>query len=140
MNYPHWKTTPASEAGWFEALTALARYLRGPDGCPWDRKQSSKNFADYLREEAEELDEAFEEDDNEHIEEEWGDTFFCMLATMAAAEEEGRCNLRRALQRIHEKMIRRHGHIFGEHTAETPEDAVKVWNRIKAAERDSVSE
>lgn len=133
--YPHYEKTPQSEQDWFEALVALARYLRSPNGCPWDRKQSSINFAGFLKEEADELMEAYSEQDDEHIEEEWGDTFFCMLATVAAAEEEGRFSLKDALEKIHEKMIRRHGHVFGEHDAETPEDAVRVWNTIKAEER-----
>ena len=133
--YPHYEKRPQSEQDWFEALVALARYLRSPKGCPWDRKQASINFAGFLKEEADELVEAYEEHDDEHIEEEWGDTFFCMLATVAAAEEEGRFSLEHALEKIHAKMIRRHGHVFGDHDAETPEDAVRVWNNIKAAER-----
>ncbi|MBI5094410.1 MAG: nucleotide pyrophosphohydrolase [Candidatus Hydrogenedentes bacterium] len=132
--YPHLKKTPESESDWFEALVSLARYLRGPDGCPWDRKQSAKNFADFAREEAVELDEAFGKQDNSHIEEEFGDTFFCMLATAAAAEEEGRFTLGHALERIHEKMIRRHDHVFGEKKAQTPEEAVQMWNDVKARE------
>ncbi len=133
--HPHLDKEPSTELEWFEALINLARYLRSPDGCPWDRKQTSKNFADCLREEAQELDEAFESGDNDHIEEEFGDTLFCMLATAAAAEEEKRFTLAHALERIHEKMIRRHGHIFGDHEANTPEEAVDVWNKIKAEEK-----
>ena len=134
--YPHFDKEPETEREWFEALMALARYLRSPAGCPWDRKQTSRDFAGFLIEEADELIEAFTEQDNDHIEEEWGDTFFCMLATIAAAEEEGRFNLKDALEHIHQKMIRRHGHVFGEHEAETPEDAVNVWNSIKSSEKE----
>lgn len=132
--YPHLKKLPETESEWFEAVINLARYLRSPQGCPWDRQQTAKNFADFAREEAVELDEAFAMDDNEKIEEEYGDTFFCMLATVAAAEEEGRFALRHALERIHEKMIRRHDHVFGENKAQTPEQAIESWNTIKAAE------
>jgi tetrapyrrole methylase family protein / MazG family protein len=133
--HPHIEKQPESLPEWFEALFQMARYLRGPQGCPWDRKQTSKNFADFLREEAAELDEAFANDDNTHIEEEFGDTFFNMLACAAAAEEEGRFTLQNALERIHEKMIRRHDHVFGEQTAKTPEDAIAVWNAIKDREK-----
>lgn len=133
-HYPHLSKTPVTEAEWFEALINLARFLRGPNGCPWDREQSAKNFADYAREEAVELDEAFAKGDNPHIEEEFGDTLFCMLAMVAAAEVEGRFTFQHALERIHEKMIRRHDHVFGEKKASTPEEAVEMWNEIKAQE------
>lgn len=133
--YAHVNKHPENEGEWFEALVALARYLRGPEGCPWDRKQGSVNFAGFLKEECEELLEAFEGTDNAHIEEEWGDTLFCLLATVAAAEEEGRFSLKSALERIHEKMVRRHGHVFGTHKAANAEEAVEVWNTIKAKEK-----
>lgn len=129
---------PQNEIDWFDALIRLARYLRGPEGCPWDRKQRSKDFGRFCLDEAHELAEAFAHQDFSHVEEEWGDTLFTLLATMAALEEEGRSSLARALKRIHEKMVRRHGHIFGDHVAETPEDAAAVWNRIKAEERGAI--
>jgi len=136
--YRHIGKIPQSEPDWFEALVGLARYLRSPEGCLWDRKQSARNFAGFAREEAAELVAAFEESDADvHIEEEWGDTLFTLLAMAAAAETEGRFTLRRALERTHEKMIRRHGHIFGEHAADTPEDVVDVWNTIKAQEKEN---
>jgi tetrapyrrole methylase family protein/MazG family protein len=133
--YPHWKKTPESEQEWFQVLADLARFLRGPDGCPWDRDQSAEDFAKFAREEAVELKEAFEKNDNDHIEEEFGDTLFCMLAAAAAAEAEGRFTLRRALERAHEKMIRRHEHVFGENKAGSAEDAIESWNRIKEQEK-----
>jgi tetrapyrrole methylase family protein / MazG family protein len=134
-SYPHIQKIPQSEPEWMQALIALSRFLRSPEGCPWDRKQSANSFAQFVREEAAELVEAFgEEDANEHIEEEWGDTLFTLLATMAAAESEGRFCLEHALRRAHEKMIRRHGHIFGEHTAQNPDEVVEVWRKIKERE------
>lgn len=133
--YPHWTKTPETELDWFEALTKLARYLRSPDGCPWDREQSSQNFASFAAGEVNELNEAFRTGNNDHIEEELGDALFCILATAAAAEEEGQFTLRSALERIHKKMIRRHSHVFGEKKAQTPEDAVRSWNQTKEEEK-----
>ncbi len=133
--YPHWKKTPETENDWFEALIALARYLRSPGGCPWDQERSALDFGRYAEEEAGEMVEALERDDRDHMEEEFGDTLFVMLATAAAAEEEGRFTLKSALQRAHEKMIRRHDHVFGEIRAATPEDAVAAWNKIKEREK-----
>ena len=135
--YPHVRKIPQSELEWLEALIALSRFLRSPEGCPWDRKQTAESFARFVHEEAGELVEAFHEGHtNEHIEEEWGDTLFTLLASLAAAETEGRFTLEHALRRTHEKMVRRHGHIFGTHTAESPEDVVEVWREIKQREKD----
>ena len=131
---------PQTETDAFSALMALARFLRSPEGCPWDRKQTTNSFAAFILEEAGELCEALESKPEAMAEEEWGDTFFTILACMAAAEEEGKFTLARALQRAHEKMVRRHAHIFGDHVAETPEEVMQVWQAIKAqeqAERDS---
>jgi tetrapyrrole methylase family protein/MazG family protein len=132
---PHINKTPENEEQWFATLVRLARYLRSPQGCPWDRKQTVQSFARFLAEEAQELDDAVKDNDHEHIIEEFGDMFFCALMTAAVAEDEGWFQLRDALEKAHEKMIRRHAHIFGEHTAETSDDAVRVWERVKAEEK-----
>lgn len=126
---------PRSEAEWLQVLMDLARFLRSPEGCPWDRKQTCQSFARFVGEEAEELLEAVELGDNDHIAEEWGDTLFTLFATAAAAEAEGRFGLKTALERAHEKMVRRHAHVFGEHSADTAEEAVDVWQKIKAEEK-----
>lgn len=136
-SYPHIENPPESESEWFEALISLARYLRTPQGCPWDREQRAADFAHFLTDEAEELVEAVESGDNVHAREEFGDAFFTLLATVAAAEEEGRFRLEDALRLIHEKMIRRHEHVFGDATAETAEDAIRVWDEAKRKERGS---
>lgn len=132
---PHIDTPPETEAEWFDALVRLARYLRSPQGCPWDRRQSGQSFASFSQEETAELVEAYEENDNDHIAEEFGDVLFTLLASAAAAESEGRFVLRDALARTHEKMIRRHGHVFGDEAAESPQEAADAWNRVKAQER-----
>ncbi len=134
--YPHLDRAPEDEKDWFEALTKLARYLRGPDGCPWDREHSAAEFAADALEEAGELLDAFAGGNNAEIEEEWGDTFFVLLASAVAAEAEGRFTLREALEKAHGKMIRRHEHVFGDAKASSPEEAINRWNQIKARERD----
>ncbi len=135
-DFPHWKRVPESERDWFEALLDLARYLRGPEGCPWDRVQTSADFAGYMKGEAEELVAAVASGDAAHAQEEFGDTLFTLLAVAAAAESEGRMNVLQALRAAHEKMIRRHEHVFGDVKAETPEDAVRIWEDVKRRERE----
>lgn len=132
---PHLSKQPHSEIDWFEALAALARYLRSPSGCPWDREQSAHRFAQYAVEEAGELVEALESGDNAEAEEEFGDALFVLLATAAAAEEEGRFNLFNAMRLAHEKMIRRHGHVFGDVKADSLDDIVAQWDKVKAEEK-----
>lgn len=134
-NLPYINNLPENEGEWFAALGALARYLRGHEGCPWDRKQTARSFASYLTEEVEELHEAMDSGDKAHAEEEFGDVLFCLIATAACAESEGLFTLENALRRAHEKMVRRHEHVFGEDRAGTAEDALASWNRIKARER-----
>ncbi|HOZ47499.1 MAG TPA: MazG nucleotide pyrophosphohydrolase domain-containing protein [Candidatus Hydrogenedentes bacterium] len=132
---PHLDKEPETELEWFDALLRLARFLRSPQGCPWDRKQTTASFARYVGEEAEELREAVAEEENGHIEEEYGDVLFCLLMMAATAEDEGRFKLREAFARAHAKMIRRHGHIFGGREVSSVDDIVRVWEEIKAEER-----
>lgn len=132
---PHLHKTPETSTDWFDALAALARYLRSPEGCPWDRERTALEFAGFAGEETEELREALVSGDNRHAEEEFGDCFFTLMACMAAAEAEGRFSLETALARAHEKLVRRHEHVFRKDKAVTPEEAMASWQKIKAKER-----
>lgn len=132
---PHLKRDPETEDEWFQALIDLARYLRGPEGCPWDREQTVADFIRHAGGEARELEEAAQNNDNTHLAEEFGDTFFTLLAAAAAAESEGRFRLVDSLKSAHEKMIRRHEHVFGDEKAATPEDAIRIWEKVKAREK-----
>lgn len=132
---PYIESVPSSESEWFQALIDLARYLREPEGCPWDREQSALDFAKYAKGEVEEFVEALEGTDSAHIEEEFGDALFTLLASAAAAEEQGLFTLKGSLSRAHEKMVRRHDHVFGENRATTPEEAIEAWEKAKAEER-----
>lgn len=133
---PHLTAQPSSEIEWFEALTSLARFLRTPEGCPWDREQSTTDFAKYAIEESREFAQACQAGDADHIREEFGDAFFVLLAAAAAAEEEGLFQLKDALALAHEKMVRRHDHVFGEVKAKTPEEAMAAWNASKVREKE----
>jgi len=134
-DHPHLEKTPETETDWFAALAALARYLRSPEGCPWDRERTALEFAAFCGGETDELREALESGDNHHAEEEYGDCFFTLLACMAAAEAEGRFTLESALARAHEKLVRRHDHVFRANKAATPEEAMASWQQIKEKEK-----
>ncbi len=133
---PYLDKAPKNERDWLEALVKLARYLRTPGGCPWDRAQTSRDFARFAQDEAKEYLEAFEgESDDDHIAEELGDCLFTLFASMVAGEEEGRFTVLDALRGAHDKMVRRHAHVFADDPAATPEDAVAAWERVKAEEK-----
>ncbi|MGC8738147.1 MAG: MazG nucleotide pyrophosphohydrolase domain-containing protein [Candidatus Hydrogenedens sp.] len=123
----------------FELLISLARYLRSPEGCPWDRKQTSLDFAKYAKEECEEFIEALEKGSIDEINEEFGDALFILLASAVAGEFEGKMNLLKALQCAHKKMIRRHEHVFGDKKAVTEEEAWNSWHKVKESEKKNKS-
>ena len=138
--YPHLTSAPHTESEWFQALADLARFLRTPVGCPWDREQSAHDFAKFAVGETEEYIEALAKPnpgkkDDEHAAEEFGDALFTLLASAAAAEEEGRFKIQDALEAAHQKMIRRHDHVFGPNKATTPEEAERAWEQAKANEK-----
>ena len=105
--------------------------LRSPEGCPWDREQTPASIRGNLLEEAYECVEAINDGEPEHIQEELGDLY--LLATMFAVmyEEAGSFTTADALGTISEKLIRRHPHVFGDSTADTPDAVIAQWNDIK---------
>lgn len=134
--FPLMQRPPETEGEWFEALGNLTRFLRSPEGCPWDQEHSALQFAEFAEGEIRELCEALLSGDNDHVEEEFGDSLFTLLACMAAAEAEGRFTLKNALMRAHVKMVRRHDHVFRKDRAATPEEAMASWQEIKKREKE----
>lgn len=128
-------TNYSKEGEVFETLLELARYLRGPDGCPWDRKQTSLDFAKYASEECGEYIASIEKGDENEITEEFGDVLFTLLASAVACETEGKMNIFEALKKAHAKMLRRHTHVFSENRAQTEKEAWDSWQKIKELEK-----
>jgi uncharacterized protein YabN with tetrapyrrole methylase and pyrophosphatase domain len=89
---PYISKFPENEREWFQALADLARYLRTPEGCPWDREHNSRQFAAFMADESKEYVEALDSGDNAHAEEEFGDCLFTLLASAAAAETSARAS------------------------------------------------
>lgn len=126
---------PVTTGEWVEALITLIRFLRSPEGCPWDREQTALDYARFSVEEGEELREALLSGDNAHAAEESGDCLFTVLACAVAAEDEGRFSIQEALRGICEKMVRRHAHVFGEDKATTTDEVLASWEAIKKQEK-----
>ncbi|HOQ88786.1 MAG TPA: MazG nucleotide pyrophosphohydrolase domain-containing protein [Candidatus Hydrogenedentes bacterium] len=136
-NLPYLNFEPGNESEWFAALCGLVRFLRSPEGCPWDREQGPVDFARYAVKETDEYIEALQQEDHNHAREEFGDALFVLLSSGIAAESRGIFRLEDALRYAHEKMVRRHDHVFGENKATTAEEAVSAWAKIKAQEKKS---
>ncbi|NOT62390.1 MAG: nucleoside triphosphate pyrophosphohydrolase [Acidobacteria bacterium] len=116
-------------------LIDLMARLRAPDGCPWDREQNFTTLAPMLIEEAYEVIEAAEAKDWPALRDELGDLLFQIVFYGQIASDEGHFVLNDSIGRVHEKMVRRHPHVFGEETVASTADVLVNWEAIKAAER-----
>ena len=126
----------AKDAGrWFERLVQLQARLRAPNGCPWDVEQTHLTLRTYLIEEAYEVLEALESGDDTKFAEELGDLLLQVVFHAQIAAEEKRFNAADVVREIHQKMVRRHPHVFGEKRAKDADEVLKNWEQIKAAER-----
>lgn len=118
-----------------QLLHVMAR-LRDPDGgCPWDLQQNFDTIAPYTVEEAHEVAEAIARDDRSELKDELGDLLLQVVFHARMAEEEGSFDFQDVAQASHDKMVRRHPHVFGAARSETPEQVKQDWESIKAAER-----
>lgn len=119
----------------YETFQEVIARLRGPDGCPWDRKQTHKTLTQNLIEEAYEVIEAMEEDDPSQMAEEFGDLLLQITLNAQIGFENGEFNMIDILTGIHDKLIRRHPHVFGDMKTEDISNVLETWEKIKASER-----
>ncbi|MCX4823632.1 nucleoside triphosphate pyrophosphohydrolase [Streptomyces sp. NBC_01142] len=112
--------------------------------CPWSSQQTHEGLAKYGIEEAYELVEAIEDGDRDELREELGDVLLQVVfhAAIAQEDEAEPFSIDDVAGTIVEKLIHRHPHVFGDATAETPEEVREHWLRTKAIEkqRDSVTD
>src|SRR6266852_8829655 len=122
---------------WFEKLVGVQARLRAPNGCPWDREQTHQSLRTYLIEEAYEVLEALESGNDGKFVEEMGDLLLQIVFHSQIAREEGRFTVAEVIREIHDKMIRRHPHVFGKTRAKDSAEVLRNWEQIKAEERRS---
>jgi tetrapyrrole methylase family protein / MazG family protein len=118
-----------------DRLRGVVARLRGPGGCPWDRKQTVRSVRPFILEEAHEVVEAIDDGDPAHLREELGDVLFHVLLLARMNEERGRFTLADVAAGIADKLVRRHPHVFGTARAKTAGDVVRSWEEIKDRER-----
>ena len=128
-------SSPVAAGAWFEKLVVLQARLRAPNGCPWDREQTHTTLRTYLIEEAYEVLDALESGDDEKFAEEMGDLLLQVVFHSQIAAEERRFTVADVIREVHEKMVRRHPHVFGDQRAKDAEEVLKTWHQIKAQER-----
>jgi tetrapyrrole methylase family protein/MazG family protein len=121
------------------AISRIADRLRAPDGCPWDREQTHASLRPHLLEEAYEALEALDSGDLDRLRDELGDLLFQVAIHAQVAHEEGAFDIADVAQRLGEKLVRRHPHVF-EGVAIEGGDLLGQWERIKRDERAGDSE
>lgn len=123
-------------------LTALQKLidvvakLRSPDGgCPWDLVQTPSSLTPYIIEEAYEVVDAIKSGDQQAIAQELGDLLLQVVLQSQIASEEGSFILAEVAQKITQKLIRRHPHVFGNVSVQSIDEVRQNWEEIKAAEK-----
>ena len=119
----------------FEDLVQLMTRLRGPDGCPWDRKQTLPDLKPYIIEEAYEVVDAIDRDDRAALLEEIGDMLLEAVFVAEITREEGTFDVYDSITAIHDKLVRRHPHVFGDVIANDADQVITNWEKLKQAER-----
>lgn len=119
----------------FPDLEEMVKLLRAPNGCPWDRVQTSESIKGNMIEEAYELVDAIERGDTDGMEEETGDVLLQAAFHSVMQAERGEFTGSDALTRIVKKLIFRHSHIFGKDKAGDSGEALGVWEKNKREEK-----
>jgi MazG family protein len=99
--------------------------------CPWDREQTARTIVPHTVEEAYEVADAALADDRAKLLDELGDLLFQVYFLALLLEEEGAGDLEAVARGVHEKLVRRHPHVFGDVEARTAGRVRENWERIK---------
>jgi tetrapyrrole methylase family protein/MazG family protein len=130
-------TLAAPVAGEVARFAELVRTLR--ERCPWDREQTHQTLTRHLIEETYEVLEAIESGDPAHLEEELGDLLFQVVFHATLAAEEGEFTLADVARGVHDKLVGRHPHVFGDVVADTAGQVMRNWEHIKQVEKGTTS-
>jgi MazG family protein len=115
-------------------LQALTERLRRD--CPWDREQTERTIVPHTVEEAYEVADAALARDDAKLADELGDLLFQVYFLALLLEEKGGDDLEAVARGIHDKLVRRHPHVFGDADAKTAERVRERWEQIKRTDED----
>ena len=119
----------------FFDLIGIMETLRGKDGCPWDKEQDHKTLTKSLIEETYEVVEAIEKEDPDMLLEELGDVLFQVVFHAELSREEGNFDIYDVIEKISEKMIHRHPHVFKDVKVKDSSEVLENWDEIKKEEQ-----
>ena len=123
-----------------EILDAFGRFLDVLDElrekCPWDRKQTNSSLRPNTIEECFELSDALVADDTQNICKELGDVLLHVAFYAKIAQEKQQFDMKDVCDRLCDKLIYRHPHVFGNAVAETAGEVCKNWEQLKMTEKD----
>jgi MazG family protein len=119
----------------FERAVAIMARLRAPDGCPWDREQTFDSIKPYTVEETYEVLEAIDNRDWSELPGELGDLLLQVLFYSQMASEEQKFTIDDVLDRLAEKLIHRHPHVFSDTVAATSAEVLRNWEQLKEEEK-----
>lgn len=119
----------------FHELVRVMARLRSPDGCPWDREQTHSSLRPYLLEEAYEALEAVDAEDWARLCDELGDVLLQVVFHAQLASEREDFDIQDVCAGIVTKLKRRHPHVFADAVAESPEEVLARWEKLKRQEK-----
>ena len=117
-------------------LLLLMARLRAPEGCPWDREQTMRSLRPFILEEAYELVEAINRGETEAIREELGDLLLEVVFVNQIAAEQELFGMDEVIRGIHDKLVRRHPHVFETERVSSADKALERWEEIKKREKE----
>jgi MazG family protein len=124
----------------FERAVAIMERLRAPGGCPWDREQTFDSIKPYTLEETYEVLEAIDNRDWPELAGELGDLLLQVLFYAEMAQEQSSFSIDDVLDRLSNKLINRHPHVFGDVKADTSDEVKRNWEVLKQEERNKKEE
>ncbi len=119
----------------FKDLLKLAEILRSEKGCPWDREQTIASMLEFIESEVHEVRVAIENGDHENLREELGDVMFQLIMVAQIAKENKYFDMDDVIKDIDIKIRDRHTWVFGDDNVETAEEAIALWRKNKAKEK-----
>ncbi|MGD0352857.1 MAG: nucleoside triphosphate pyrophosphohydrolase [Dehalococcoidia bacterium] len=130
---------PKKESDSFTALKEIIARLRGPDGCPWDKKQTHASLRPFLVEESYEVLQTLDEGVPEKLRDELGDLLLQIMLHAQIAAESGQFDVDDVVRGISHKLIHRHPHVFGSQKVKDVVEVEQNWEALKQEEREGES-